>query len=513
MAMLARIGRVLQRMGAQLVPERPRTTVRALATYEGASTTRRARGIHAPTVGANSGVVYSLGLLRDRSRAAIRNDGHAEAGIDSLVSNIVGTGIAPKSLAPDAEFRKRLHQLWWDWTTEADADGLLDFYGLQSLAVRGWLEGGEEFVRLRPRLPGDGLVVPLQIQLLEAELCPHDYTTKAASGNNIRAGIEFNAIGRRVAYWCWQARPEDLDPTANSGTMVRIPADQMVHLYAPLRAGQIRGIPQLTRTIIRLHDIDNTDDAVRVRHKLANLFVGFIRPPAVDSSSDVDPLTGQAIETEDDKALVGLEPGLFQELAPGEDVTWSTPPQVGADYSEYMRLQLRGAAVATGVPYELLTGDLGQVSDRSLRVIIQEFRRRIEQRQHHVVAHMFNRHIWLAFVTRAILAGALDVPAGYWTDPTPWLRVEWTPPAWPYLHPVQDVEHEKAMVRNGFKSRQQVVKERGWDVETVDTEIAADRARADSLGLQFDSDGGRPSGGAVNNQEPEPAVPARAKGA
>ncbi|MFB3816130.1 MAG: phage portal protein [Candidatus Methylomirabilales bacterium] len=495
------------------MPYRHRTTVRALATYEGASTTRRARGIHAPTVGPNSGLVYSLGLLRDRSRAAVRNDGHAEAGIDSLVSNIVGTGITPKSLAPDPEFRKRLHQLWWDWTSEADADGLLDFYGQQSLAVRGWLEGGEEFIRLRPRLPGDGLTVPLQVQLLEAELVPQDYTTTAPNGNPIRAGIEFDKIGRRAAYWCWQQRPEQLDPFQAGAAMVRIPADQMVHLYAPIRAGQIRGLPQLTRAIIRLHDIDNTDDAVRVRHKLANLFVGFIRPPAVDSSPEVDPLTGKAIETENDRALVGLEPGLFQELAPGEDVTFSQPPQVGGDYSEFLRLQLRGAAVAVGVPYELLTGDLGQVSDRSLRVIIQEFRRRIEQRQHHVVAHMLNRRIWLAFITRAILAGALDAPAAYWADPRPWTRVEWTPPAWPYLHPVQDVEHEKLMVRSGFKSRQQVVKERGWDVETVDAEIAADRARADSLGLQFDSDGGRPSGGTVSNQEPEPAAPARAKGA
>ena len=31
---------------------------------------------------------------------------------------------------------------------------------------------GECFIRLRPRKPGDGLVVPLQLQILGAEMCP-----------------------------------------------------------------------------------------------------------------------------------------------------------------------------------------------------------------------------------------------------------------------------------------------------------------------------------------------------
>jgi len=35
----------------------------------------------------------------------------------------VGTGILPQSKALDPAFRERLHQLWLDWTDEADADG------------------------------------------------------------------------------------------------------------------------------------------------------------------------------------------------------------------------------------------------------------------------------------------------------------------------------------------------------------------------------------------------------
>jgi lambda family phage portal protein len=490
---MARIGRRFPSAGTGLVPYRQRSKVLALATYEGASQTRRARGWNAPTIGPNSGVVYSLRTLRDRSRAAVRNDGFADSGIDSLVSNLVGTGILPQSKAPDPAFRERLHQLWLDWTDLADADGLCDFYGLQALAVRGWLEGGEVFIRLRPRLPQDGLPVPLQVQLLEPELVPHEYNG-ALGGNWIRAGIEFDPIGRRAAYWAYQQRPDQLDPFAGGGTMVRLPAEGVVHLYEPLRAGQIRGLPQLTRALVKLHDLDVYDDATLLRQQLSNLFVGFLTRNGLEGEAQVDPITGQAIEREGDDALIGLEPGLFQELAAGENVTWSDPPEA-TGYADFMRAQLMGAAVATGVPYEILTGDLREINDRTVRVILQEFRRRVERRQHHTIAFVLNRPVWLAFIQQAVLSGALAVPSAYWDDPTPWHRAEWIPPAWPYLHPVQDVEHEKMMVRAGFKSRAQVVKERGWDIEAVDAEIAADNARADRLGVQFDSDGRRPASG------------------
>ncbi len=43
-------------------------------------------------------------------------------------------------------------------------------------------------------------------------------------------------------------------------------------------------------------------------------------------------------------------------------------------------------------------------------------------------------------------------------------------------------------VRNGFKSRAEVVSEMGYDVEEIDQEIAEDQKRASELGLSFDSD-------------------------
>ena len=57
----------------------------------------------------------------------------------------------------------------------------------------------------------------------------------------------------------------------------------------------------------------------------------------------------------------------------------------------------------------------------------------------------------------------------------------------------------KLAIRAGLMSRSEAISGNGYDAEDVDREIAADNARADSLGLVFDSD-------ARHDQAPVPAT-------
>ena len=149
--------------------------------------------------------------LRVKSRDLVRRNAWAGSAVDAFVTNCIGTGIKPQSIATDAAFREAVHALWWDWCEEADADGVTDFYGLQALACRAMLEGGECFVRFRVRRPEDGLAVPLQIQLLEAEHVPLTFNTTLPSGNLVRAGIEFDRLGTKGRL------PPDPRPSRRSG--------------------------------------------------------------------------------------------------------------------------------------------------------------------------------------------------------------------------------------------------------------------------------------------------------
>lgn len=481
----ARLGlprvRVLQRGQVQL------PLPRAEAAYQAGGSGRRTRAWFAPSLSANDAILPTLTTLRNRARAGVRNDGVARAAIDRLTANIVGGGIGPESKAPDSETRAAIHALFLEWSDEADSDGLLDFYGLQALATRSWLESGEVFIRLRPRLATDALTVPLQLQLIEAEFCPVDYSSSVGA-RKIRAGIELDGIGRRIAYHLYRSRPGDA-VDIDTSALVRVPAESVIHLYEPLRPGQLRGTPSLTQALVMLQEIDAYSDATIVRQKVAALFAGFVTRTAGPSDADVDPLTGQAIERDaQDNALLGLEPGLMQELRPGESIEFADPPD-STNFGDFMRSALMNAAVAAGVPYEVLTGDLRNINDRTVRVILNEFRRHVEMRQHHIVAFQFNRRVWEAWFDAAIFSGALPIPAGYAEDPRPWRRVEWVADAWKYLNPVQDGQYYREAVRSGAMTLTEYVKEvRGRSLEDVLAERKQELDLLDRLGIVTDSD-------------------------
>ena len=442
----------------------------------------------------NPGVVAALltthNDLRTKSRDLVRRNAWAQAALDAFVANAVGTGIKPQSLSDDESFKTSAQALWRDWTEEADAAGQTDFYGLQALACRSMLEGGECLIRLRPRRAEDGLSVPLQLQLLESEHLPIHLNTDLPSGNVVRSGIEFDSLGRRVAYHLYRSHPEDgrLAPMSNQGGMdtVRVDAREIAHLYRVLRPGQIRGEPWLSRALVKLNELDQYDDAELVRKKTAAMFAGF-----VTRQNPEDNLMGEGTANAEGIALAGMEPGTLQILEPGEDIKFSDPADVGGSYAEFLRTQFRAVAAAIGITYEQLTGDLTGVNYSSIRAGLLEFRRRCEMLQHSVLVHQMCRPVWAAWMRQAVLAGALDAPGFVRGDAArrrQYLQAKWIPQGWQWVDPEKEYKAMLLAIRAGLMSRSEAISSSGYDAEDIDREIAADHKRADELGLVFDSD-------------------------
>ncbi len=474
------------------------------APYQGGGTGRRTRGWYAPGTGPTSSAVGNLENLRNRSRSQYRNDPYAKSGINKLVSNIVGTGIKPRSTAEDKAFQRIVQRWFKGWAPQSDPEGLLSFYGQQMQAVNTWLQGGEAFVRKRPRRPADGLTVPLQVQVMEAEMCPLHWNGYWGA-NTIRHGIEFDVIGRRAAYWFYKAHPGDAAwMSVDSHQLTRVPADEVIHLFDPVRPGQIRGVPHMAQVLLRMYDLDKYDDATLLRQQIANLFAMFIqKQPDEDEGGPTNPVTGAAAEDKgDDIPSIGLEPGIVQELQEGEVPKFSAPPDAGSSYKDFLVQQLQAVGVGFEEGYEVMTGDFSRINDRLARLVLQEFRRRVQQWQHHIVIHQLCRRVWEWWLPRAILAG-LEAP-GYADTPERYQGVKWIPQAWPYMHPLQDVAAHKESRRAGFKTRADIVSEStGEDIDEVHEQLAAENAAAEELGLVLDSDAKYTSGSGVTQARPE----------
>lgn len=481
---MAKRGKPRPRAGQASPVGEPTATARVpQAKYEAAGQGRRLRGWNPPASGPNR-ATEGFATLRNRARDALRNEWAGASGSRIWTTNLVGTGIAPRPQTKDAALKAKLIRLWDDWVPQADADGILDFYGLQTMAVRNWISAGELFIRIRQRRPEDGMAVPIQVQLMESDMVPQmdaDAWPGLPAGNRIRSGIELDRLGRRAAYWMYRQHPgEKQSISLGSADLARVPAALVRHMYEPLRPGQLRGVSDFASVLVKLRGIMDMDDAVLERQKLANLFTLFITRPNQGNDPNIDPITGQPVSSfdHDGAPLVSLEPGLSQELLPGEAVEFSDPPDAGANYAEFMRQQHLGVAAGPGVPYELLTGDIRDVSDRTLRVIINEFRRHCEQRQWHIVIPMLCQFTRNAWVDAGVLSGAIAL-----AEADEARRVVWQPQGWAYIHPVQDAQGKKIEVDAGFRSRDSVIAERGEDPDQVDAERATGAAREKSLGL------------------------------
>jgi lambda family phage portal protein len=300
------------------------------ARLEGAMAKRRLRGWQPPLENINSLVASGGPRLLARARELVVTNGYAGNACEAFAANLVGDGIKPSSLIEDAAVRDRVQRLWLAWTNEADADGLTDFYGLQSMVAREMFVAGECFVRLRPRRAEDGLLVPLQLQLLQSEMLPFEKMEDLGGGRRIRCGIEFDAIGRRLAYHFRRRHPGDsTDRGSPIPETVRVPASEVLHIYRPIDAGQIRGLPHVAPAMVRLFLLDQYDDAELDRKKTAAMFA------ASSWTAPEEALLGETQVADDGTATASLEPGTLQVLLPGEDVKFSSPPM---------------SAAATGVP-------------------------------------------------------------------------------------------------------------------------------------------------------------------
>ena len=458
--------------------------------FEASRFGRRLRGWVAERRNINSLLASGGDQLRARARQLCRENPYAANAVEAFVSAAVGTGIKPSPLYLPADKKKAVVQAFLRWTDECDADGLTDFYGLQALAARAMFEAGECFIRFRPRRAIDGLSVPLQLQLLEAEHLPLTHNETLPNGNIVRAGIEFNSIGRRVAYHFLRSHPGDLALNWRGLDKTIVPASEVLHLYRPLRPGQIRGQPGITPGMVRLYLLDQYDDAELDRKRTAAMFVGFVTKKSSDAEN---PLTGTALDANGEptgevgpETTLEMQPGTMQVLNEDEDVKFSAPTEVGGTYEAFQFRSLCAISVAVGLPYHTVSGDLSKANYGSQRGGQVEQRRRMDQFQHMTLIFQMCRPIWQRWMQAAVLVGAIPITPAEWIGRRDEVSAaKWIPPSWPWIDPLKDRQAQALAEDRGWTSRSDIIEAEGYDPEEVDARIKADRDREASMGLNF----------------------------
>lgn len=451
-----------------------RAAFEVVRDYAGADRGRLHASWRTRSSSANSEIARSGPLLRDRMRDLVRNNPLAANAVDIMVTHAVGDGIVPKF--KDAKVRAAFKR----WAKSCDAAGELDFYGIQALAVREMIEGGESLVRRvwRPYRPGAG--VPLKLQVMEADQIDSTKDGSLSGKSNLVQGIELDEFGGKAAFWLFEQHPDNRITGAGLNRSVRVERADVAHLLEKQRT-QIRGVPWGSPVITDLRELDGYKEAERVRKRLESCMVGIMTGGEDDDSIGLAPSAAEPERGFFDahgQRVEKFSPGMFYNAVGGRDVKF-TQPAVTGDYAEYIETEEHWIAAGFRMPHFVLTGRLDKVNYSSSKVGLEVYKRTISRLQWQTIVPMLIEPIIGWWLQAAFLAGEIDDPLADY---------EIVPPRFYSADPIKDLNALKAEIRSGLKSWQQALAERGEDADDMAGQLAEDAKRFDSHGLVLDVD-------------------------
>lgn len=206
--------------------------------------------------------------LLKNSRYWERNNPYFQKIIHLSISFTVGaTGLRLVPNSSDEEFNEIAGKWWRKFEQRPTLDTFHPMATLQSLMVRCFLVEGESFIIMAKDKTGRPA-----LQMVDAHRVETPGDKDIQEGVNIIDGVEIDDAGLPIAYY---VRQRDVSGFygQNSlltgatqlgytlpGAYARIDAENMLHLFEPVRPGLTRGLPALYACERILHDLDDLQD-------------------------------------------------------------------------------------------------------------------------------------------------------------------------------------------------------------------------------------------------------------
>jgi len=455
-----------------------RARLDGLRQYAAAKPSRLSAGWTSADTTANDEIRSSSQAVRSRVRQLVRDFPYFSRAVTVLESLIVGPGIRLQSRVkgPDGTMDKEIvaaiESAWRRWTPSASACGAMSLHDLERLTVRQLCECGEALFVLR-NVERPGRTMSLGLQPIEPDRLSD--LGRPEQGHGLEQGIEYETdTGRPVAY--------HIDDTV-AGKTIRVPAERCIHIFDRQRPGQLRGISPFASAIMAASDLGEYLGAEIDGAKMAAKYLAFIETPDMagfQRARDVQTsaTTGMGEDT--------LANAVLEYLQPGEKINLASHNRPGNNFESFVRLVLRMVATATGVPYELLSGDYTGINYSTMRVSRNDLAAVLRVRQAVIVEQLL-RPLYRVWLKEAVLSGTVQLGPIYWSDPAPFERSEWFPPALESIDPLKETKAQVEMVRAGLTSRRELAAARGRDLEELLEEITEDNALVEQAGLKEES--------------------------
>lgn len=486
---------------AALPRAKPHLRPRAAASaYTAASHTNPDLKTWQPAIAsADAELLPELGTIVARSRDLVRNSGIAAGAEQTIVDNVVGTGLRLNA-APDwralgidraeAEaWSNNVEAYWRMWadTTACDTTGRMTFADQTALVARSVFQSGAALA-LPLWLPEPGEPYALRLQILDPDrLCNPSH---APDRDGLRGGIETDRYGRPQAYWLRRTHPfEGFSLRSAAGEWQRIPARtewgraRLIYCAPITRPGQTRGVPALA-AVMRQFKVLGDYQSAELKAAVVNAMVALVAETPMDSealaalfSSDSELASALAARGE-----VKPKEGMIIPLLPGERLNAVAPARPAAAFPAFTMAVMRHIAAGLNIPYELLLKDFSQTNYSSARAALLEAWRYFKSRRAWLAAH-WARPVYELWLEEAISKGHVEAPSFY-ERRAAWSRARWIGPGRGWIDPVKEANAAETRLRIGISTMEDECAEQGTDWEEVSEQRALEAARLRELGVE-----------------------------
>lgn len=464
----------------------------------GASTTKRAvRGFKAPSGAPNEDIDWNNSTLRQRSRMLYMSTPVATSAIDTNRTKVVGTGLKLKAsvnrellnLTPDQakEWQRRTEAefaLWANNPRNCDATGINDFYQLQQLAIRTWLQSGDAFALVKRYYVTKNQPYSMRLHLIEADRIrtPQEFTStptgfttdgRATNGNRIFDGVEVDRDGMVTAYYIHSTYPFQV--SAGKDEWVRVEAvgkrtgvPNIMHIMDSERPDQYRGVPYLAKSIEPVLQLRRFTESELMAALIQSFYTAWIKtnkdaselPFGEIGSGDIPDANPNESNISSSSNEYELGSGVINVLEPGEDIVFGSPNIPSTNFDTFVKVISRFLGAQLGIPYDVLLMEFN-ASYSASRAALLEAWESFKMRR----AWLTNRlcqptyELWLS---EAVARGRVKAP-GFFDDPlikAAWCGASWIGPVQGSLDPLKEAKADILLIDHGIKTHEQVTMEK-----------------------------------------------------
>jgi len=449
----------------------------------------------------NTELRADLDALRRRSRDLAKNEPLAQKYMEMVTTNVVGSnGFTLQARVSDGKAQDGLATTaieiaWLDWSraTNCDVSGRMSFPDMTRTIIRGVARDGEALVRIRE---GAKNKYGYALQFLDIERLDTTLNREQTPGvNQIIMGVEMDGDGRPVAYWLLTA-PLGRDPVGKKHA--RIPAGEIIHLFITDDPEQVRGIPWMHASMIRIHHLKGFQEAAIIAARVGASKMGFF------TSKDGSTSGLQDGEDEAGIPFTEAEPGQFGMLPEGYGFESFNPDYPHANYESFVKGAKHDIGSGFGAAYHSLANDLEGVNFSSIRSGTLEERDNWMLIQRWLAGALLET-VYAGWMDNALLSGAILLPNGSALPAAKrqkFMAHEFQGRRWQWVDPLKDINASVIAIENGLASPYTIASQQGLDAEDVLDDIARFQAAIKARGIKLGGNG--PAANVPAEPETEP---------